>query len=178
MMSSSVVAQSDQDQELLEMADSSWSNFQIAGHRQVNVLGLAPRDMLQNIPGMNWPSPPMQINHVTYCYIDATESDAIQLLANKIDATFQDLAVRVDGGRYARAVYHGKDQHVCLNGPTPCCLVIEDVLEGRHQGTRWLHLVYLSQQVEVTPKPKNEVKHDKTENAGGGSAMGFPLKKE
>ena len=55
--------------------------------------------ILQNIQGLNWPSPPMSFSHVTYCYIDNDQSQSIQNYAKDLKAEFRQEAVRVDGGR-------------------------------------------------------------------------------
>ena len=71
------------------------NNQSVVGYEKVTVVGLAPRDALQNIPGDNWPSPPWTCNHVSYCYLKNEPTNA-QQLAEKYNATLRTEEVRVD----------------------------------------------------------------------------------
>lgn len=76
----------------------------VVGTRQLTVEGLAPRAGLQNIPGANWPNPPMAMDYVTYCYLREDVS-TIEATAKLYNATFRKESVRVDNGKYARHVF-------------------------------------------------------------------------
>lgn len=73
------------------------STFQIVGHVQLDIDGLAPRDGLVNILGNNWPAPPMNCGYVSYVYV-AGEDRAV-VLAAQYNATFRAEYVRVDRNR-------------------------------------------------------------------------------
>jgi len=76
--------------------EDEYSLVQIIGNHSVNVDGLAPRNLLQNIHGLNWPKPPLSIEHVTYTYIKPEDSAFLQQLADEWEADFAEHAVRVD----------------------------------------------------------------------------------
>lgn len=81
-------------------AEDERSTFQIVGGDSLNCLGLAPRYKLRNIPGNNWPFPPLAIDHVSYTYLDEEALAEIEELAEMYEATFRSESVYVDGNRY------------------------------------------------------------------------------
>ena len=70
----------------------------IVGHDLVEVVGLAPRQGLQNISGDNWPNPPWNCDYVTYCYLRTPPSNG-ETVARKLGATLRTQSVYVDNYR-------------------------------------------------------------------------------
>jgi len=140
------------------------SVFQFAGASiRVRIDGQASRFGLRNISGFNWPSPPLDFDHVTYCYIDDEKMVEIQKYANQIGAELRSEEVWTDGNRQARLVYHGDGENKHLTGTASIQLVVEDVIEGSYKGSRWVHLVYVPDEWIDIPKPETYKPNAKTE---------------
>lgn len=75
------------------------SEFHIVSSELITITGLAAPAKLRNISGFNWPSPPLSIDHVTYCYIDQQQSEEIDKWAADNDATFRSEEVYREGNR-------------------------------------------------------------------------------
>ena len=58
----------------------------IVGHNLVEVVGLLPRQDLQNIIGDNWAAPPWTCVYVTYCYLKDPSSNT-EVVARKLGTT-------------------------------------------------------------------------------------------
>ncbi|KJE95472.1 hypothetical protein CAOG_05921 [Capsaspora owczarzaki ATCC 30864] len=131
------------------------SKFHVLGPLNVTLDGVAPVRKLQNIFGNNWPMPPMGLSHVTYCYMAPENEAEIAAVAKKQDATFRNQAVWKDGNRIARLVYHKDGAHTELEGEVTVQLVIEDVIEGFHEGKRFLQVIYQPklEDLPVIPRP-------------------------
>jgi hypothetical protein len=72
-------------------------SFHIMGVSKLSVNGIAPRRALQNILGDDWPTPPLQIDHVSYVYVSGDEE--IQMLADQHGARFRQESVYTDDNR-------------------------------------------------------------------------------
>ena len=70
----------------------------IVGYDNVEVVGLGPRQGLQNISGDNWPNPPRTCDRVTYCYLRAPPING-KTVAKKLEATLHTEPVYVDNYR-------------------------------------------------------------------------------
>ena len=70
----------------------------IVGRDLVEIVGLAPRQTLQNISGDNWPNPPGNCDYVTYCYLKAPPVNA-EAVARNLGATLRAESVYVDNNR-------------------------------------------------------------------------------
>ena len=66
----------------------------------VKVLGLAPPDGLQNIPG-NWSTSPGGRQYVTYCYLESIPQEVIEK-ASMLNATLRTENVYMDNNRYTK----------------------------------------------------------------------------
>mmetsp|Transcript_7854 Transcript_7854/g.19387 ORF Transcript_7854/g.19387 Transcript_7854/m.19387 type:complete len:163 (+) Transcript_7854:108-596(+) len=138
----------------------------IVGFCSLTVIGLAPRERIQNMRGdeNEW-TPPFNLGNLTYTYI---ENDAsVAATAERYAAQLETERVHVDGDREAHFIYHADGQHlqIAAIGTIPCMKVFTIV--GRNNsikwaGSKWLKLVYMPENMEANHFLQNSLLREAT----------------